>query len=312
MNKCLVTKLNGSSDNTNLLKIGEMRVLMKKVDSPDKNSRGIQLIVNKEANLGIIGDGYFTDETFTENKGRTFNVQPNTLTKVYVSNTDCELSIPDKYSLVTFIDQATSGNPLQKNKEISNIDIFKYSYNLTNLNIANSSISGDIKDLKSLSLLDTLVIPYTNVTGNINSLISCTKLRSVLLVNTKEPFVGDMGSFKNASNLKNISIKNAKLYGDLATLPASLRFASFDSDRGSSFTWSSRPSSANIIAIEGNANLTNIDKMLQDQAQCQVGFTSSDSVYYKTISVAGNRTSASDDAVATLQQKGYTISIAKA
>ena len=51
--------------------------------------------------------------------------------------------------------------------------------------------------------------------------------------------------------------------------------------------------------------------MLQDLAQCQIGFTSSDTPYYKIISIAGNRTSASDDAVATLQQKGYTVSIAK-
>ena len=49
--------------------------------------------------------------------------------------------------------------------------------------------------------------------------------------------------------------------------------------------------------------------MLQNQAQCQIGFTSSDTVYYKTISIVGTRTSASDDAVQALQNKGYTISI---
>ena len=107
-------------------------------------------------------------------------------------------------------------------------------------------------------------------------------------------------------------LQYSKLTGDLATIPSNCIFISFINDKGSVFTWSTRPSTAKIIAIEGSASLTNIDKMLQDQAQCQVGFSSSDQAWYKTISVAGNRTSASDDAVEALQQKGYTISIAKA
>ena len=109
-----------------------------------------------------------------------------------------------------------------------------------------------------------------------------------------------------------MSIKYSKLTGDLAILPVSCRFVSFQNDKGSVFTWSTRPSTAKIIAIEGNVSITNIDKMLQDQAQCQVGFSSNDSEWYKKISCVGTRTSASDAAVATLQSKGYTVSITPA
>ena len=49
----------------------------------------------------------------------------------------------------------------------------------------------------------------------------------------------------------------------------------------------------------------NIDKMLQDQAQCQADATSLN----KSIVAKGTRTSASDDAVQTLQSKGYTVTI---
>ena len=109
-----------------------------------------------------------------------------------------------------------------------------------------------------------------------------------------------------------MSFKYSKLTGNLAILPSVCRFVSFFRDKGSVFTWGTRSSSAKIIAIEGNATLNNIDKMLQEQAQCQVGFSSSDNVWYKTISVTGNRTSASDTAVQTLQSKGYTVSITPA
>ena len=40
MNKCLVTKLNGSCDNTDLLRIGEMRVHLAKSDSPTAYRQG--------------------------------------------------------------------------------------------------------------------------------------------------------------------------------------------------------------------------------------------------------------------------------
>ena len=48
--------------------------------------------------------------------------------------------------------------------------------------------------------------------------------------------------------------------------------------------------------------------MLINQAKCVVGFTSSDNSFKKAITARGTKTSASDAAVATLQQKGYGIS----
>ena len=152
----------------------------------------------------------------------------------------------------------------------------------------------------------------SQVSGDIDAFKNLTALTSLNIFNTNTPIIGSINSLSGLSKLLNAQIKYAQLSGDLAVLPTSFRFVSFLGDAGSTFTWGTRPSSAKIIAIEGKASLTNIDKMLQDQAQCQIGFTSSDGVVYKTISVAGNRTSVSDDAVATLQQKGYTISIAKA
>ena len=55
-----------------------------------------------------------------------------------------------------------------------------------------------------------------------------------------------------------------------------------------------------------------VDKMLVNQAKCQVGFNSNSPSWYKTIQIIGARTSASDAAVQTLQSKGYTVSITPA
>ena len=99
-------------------------------------------------------------------------------------------------------------------------------------------------------------------------------------------------------------------FGDIATLPASFVYLFIGSN--ASISWTSRPSTSKIIGIFGSPKLSNIDKMLQDQAQCVTGITNSTVEFMKSITATGTRTSASDAAVQTLQSKGYTVSITPA
>ena len=360
MNKCLVTKLNGSSNNPELLRLGEMRMKILKVSNPTEHTQGFGIGVNKTVTVEIVSDGYFTDKTLTENKGKNITINAGTSSVFVSGNNDVEIAILDKYSLTalfSFYPGEESNSVYRKNIELDISDL-KYSTALTSINLQNTQVSGDIVNLKNLTALisinlrntqvsgdivnlknltaltnldltytkvsgdivnlknltalTNLVLPYTHVSGDIVNLKNLTALTNLELYNEQVPLIGNINQLSNLSSCVNMTFKYSKLTGDLAILPSKLRFVSFANDKGSVFTWSTRQSTAKIIAIEGGASLTNIDKMLQDQAQCQVGFLSNDNIWYKTISVAGNRTSASDNAVATLQQKGYTISIAKA
>ena len=281
MGKCLVTKLNGSVENNELLRLGEMRMKIAKTAEYTSSTHGFALNVSKPVTLEIVGNGYFTDVNLSDNKGKSVTLDADNK-NFWVSNDGVEVAVRDKYSITKF--RSFYG----KNFYLD-IEAFKYSDAITYLYLAYTNISGDISALKNLTALTSL---------NLN--------------NIQIPLTGDIGTLSTLTKCEEIGLRYCTLTGDLATLPASCRFVSFTENKGSTFTWGTRTSSSKIVAIEGNATLTNIDKMLQDQAQCQIGFTSNDTVYYKTISVAGTRTSASDDAVATLQQKGYTISIAKA
>ena len=101
MNKCLVTKLKGSSNNTALLKIGEMRIKLAK--SPSTTSgKCFTLTFKEKVTINILGEGYFTDSSYSENKGNTLVCNKNTQVNVYVSNHDMEISIPNKYALISF------------------------------------------------------------------------------------------------------------------------------------------------------------------------------------------------------------------
>lgn len=285
MNRCLVTKLNGSVDNTSLLRISEMRIGISKIDSPNHWTQGFRITVNKLTVLEIIGDGYFTDVNLTANNGKKITLNPNVSEKVYVSNGNFEVAILDKYALVSLFDydEYSEGNSTysQKNKSISDIGAFKYSTAMTSLGINNANISGDIANLKNL-----------------------TALTNMQLSNTQIPLTGEISALSTLSKCKTISLQYCKLTGDLAILPDACCEAYLYYSKGSVFTWSTRPSSAYIISLGSASLYSNVDKMLQDQAQCQVGPTAN-----KTISATGTRTSASDNAVATLQQKGYTVII---
>ena len=331
MAKCLITKLNGSVDDNELLRMGEMRIKVESVGSATKDTQGLGVAFIEPTAVEIVGNGYFTDNTLTENKGKNMVVSGS---QGVIVNQATTIAIRNKYKLTGLNVFIPSGSPYGKNK-VLNIDDLKYSTSLNSLNLVsaqasgdiaslknltalatlslgNTQVVGDIANLKNLTSLKTLRLSLTKVNGDIANLKNLTALKSLSLSNAQVPLTGGIGQLSALSNCTDISLQYSKLTGDLATLPSVCRFASFSSDKGSVFTWSTRPSSAKVIAIEGTASLTNIDKMLQDQAQCQVGFSTGDGVWYKTISVAGNRTSASDSAVATLQRKGYTVSIAKA
>ena len=377
MNKCLITKLNGIADNNSLLRIGEMSIKISRVSSPNIKTQSFNFKFAKETKLEIIGDGYFTDSSLSQNKGKTLVIPAGSKTDVYVSNGDFELRILNKYNLRT-ISFVANGQLYQKD-DVANktMDIGSLAYStlineisLTNTNVygdiaalknlsevllvklsgtkvygdianikkckqiitlrfSNTQVSGDIQALQNLTELVIFTIANTQVSGNIAAMSGLTKLTSYDVTNTS--IWGDISSIQNlsklssvnfmytgvtgsVSSLKNLTLlKDCYLYagsfsGDLALLPASCSYISFRYDKGSNLTWSSRSSSSVILSIDGTAKLDNVDKMLQDQANCQVP----NSTVQKVISVVGTRTSASDAAVQTLQQKGYTVSIAPA
>ena len=378
MNKCFVTKLDGSCNNTNLLRIGEMRVHFAKVDSPTASTQGKAFCFDKDAELEIIGDAYFTDKNLSANLGKKITVPANSEAGFFVSNANCDVSILDKYSLTKVLEWATSVTAYSKNISFT-LDDLKYSTALSNismqdaittgdiaslknltslslLNLSGKQMSGDIDNLKNLTLLTyiklrkaqvrgdiaslknltsltTLDLTETSVTGDIASLKNLTSLKLLNLIKDSS-ITGDIASLKNLTSLTTLDLTETsvtgdiaqlescpnigylrvtkKVTGDLAKVPAKCYFLSLKGNSTTQYTWTSRPSTSNIFGVEGSVRVTNIDKMLQDLAQCQAAIPTTGESWFKTISLIGTRTSASDAAVQTLQTKGYTVIVTPA
>ena len=194
------------------------------------------------------------------------------------------------------------------------------------LNLLGTGVSGDLSALAGMTKVTVLNLLNTKARGDLSALAGMTKVTVLNLLNTKAR--GDLSALAGMGKLEDLSlsgvygnvenIKNAKMIyfngstvsGDISKLPKGTYYLAAVADSGSSFTWTSRPSSNNIIAINAtDVAIDNVDKMLQDQANCLKAYPSSGESWFKTISCKGTRTSASDSAVTELQSKGYTVSV---
>lgn len=293
MNNCFVTKLPVVSDNKDLLKLGECRVSMKCAnDKENLISLNNALYYCEQAHtlgdISVAANEQKTVETWKE----IYGVKAGIYTFHFL----------DKYSI--------HGLLLRKQHSSNGLSF------LTSCSqfMVNSTDGFSIETLKKFENLKLLWI-YGNVSGDIASLKGLTALTS-FTATYADKITFKAADFSEMPNLRSINVGTGGTpytgeFGDVATLSPELIYL-FLGGKYATIEWTARPSSSKIISIYGSPKLSNIDKMLQDQAQCVTGITSSTPEYMKSITATGTRTSASDAAVQTLQSKGYTVSITPA
>ena len=311
MGKCLVTRLNGIVANESLLHVGEMVV---EVESANANS----VLFN------VLGGSVSCDRSFMLGTETVNANEKRSLDNWYdiksINSGSYKFHFFDKYSIHGFIQKvltASSYNGLcfLKNANEININISNYfdlsnivsSAKLTILHLK-GKVAGDISCLHNLTALKLLTLGG-NIYGDISSIRSKSSLVELNIISPKITFNSD--KLKEFSALVSFIYegRTAVDFGDIATLGNDLSY--IDLDLNAKIKWTTRNSPAKIIGIGNSPVLDNIDKMLQDQARCEIDTTPSPS-WKKSITAKGTRTSASDAAVQTLQSKGYTVSITPA
>lgn len=298
MNKCLVTKLNGVVNDPSLLKLGEIK--FKTVETENfKNSNSINIAVSSDAKMRIIGNGYFTDVNYERNLGKEISLTPGRTNDIYFYNGNYDICISNKYA-ISFIQLNGSNNSF-------NIEGLNYTKDIKSISLSNCV--GDLSNFSGLSKVNKIFIgKKSKISGDIANLANNTELKNLSICDAD--VYGDLSSLRYLNKLETIEFESTKVEGDISLLAPSVKFAKLSSSYDQVYLWNNtRASNSKIIAIYGNPRIANVDSMLNNQAQCQVGFTSSDIPAYKYIQVVGKRTSASDTAVSRLQELGYTVSV---
>lgn len=313
--KCLVTRLNGVVANNSIPRLGFIKVKVEAVASPTKVTQGFLFNPTKNTVITIDGDGYFTDESLSQNLGKTKSVNSGTFSPVYVSNGNFYVNIPKK--VTTFIpkNNSSQNGTAEANNKSFDIEQLKFSTNIGFMEISNTGAYGDIASFANMASLNDLYVSNAkDLYGNIASLNKCP-ITTFYAENTN--LGGDIANLRNCSicilqgstgfhgNIENMPnvvhgyFQGNAIYGDVSKLnKASLL-------TGATCNWSwknERSSDKTIIAFTDGNFGSDLDAMLINQAKCAAGSI-------KTIKVQGTRTNASDAAIAALQGKGYTVSI---
>lgn len=313
MGKCLITKFNGSSGNTNLPVLGKIRVMFTGTDNkngasitghltlkgstatwkgdgtcnigtpigdlsynvdPDKNAKGILLIDSKK-DISYISSTYCygTNVYFAD-----INKYCAGLTKLFLSNTEQEGDLSEIADL-----SSLNNLDLASSKVTGSFANAAYLQNLKTLKIRkNNKIVCSLSDLSSCYALINLDIEYSSVTGNLSALSLC-------------------------ANLKSLSTEGSGITGSISSL-ANIKSFMYYSSYSKPNTWSSsslRPSS--YPKIMGNikfASASDTDNFIINMASCTDEGITNKTWFFQN----SHRTSASDAAVSTLQNAGYTLS----
>ena len=217
MNKCFITKLPSSVDNDNLPVLGQLRInWLKQNDLTNNGERAIVLKTNDNITVKVSG-AHFTDSTLTSNLGNAKTITAtNGDVLLYISNdADAVLTIDNKYSLTRF-DVAYLLNSTNTRPIYLDINDLSYCTHLTNLSLAYTQASGDIRALSKLTKLEVLNLEVSQINGDISALSNMTNMNYLILGNTR--ITGDISALSNMSVIHQIKLLNSQVSGDISAL----------------------------------------------------------------------------------------------
>lgn len=282
MGNCIISKLGGSVDNDNLLQLGDVRLVVKAMSEtyasqPNAHKFTLRFFsLEGEPSMEIVGDGYFTDSTMTQNLGKNIVIEDGSGTALpyYVSDGNYEIIIHTRYCMLSFENSAYSNSQSAisldcdtirckiggtgNNRRIS-------SYGIDNLvgnvkNIFDNPIAGftqyrdethtfELAWLESSQCKDTFreintsgvkVIGSLTDINNLPSLVSCMIISLKTYTNPNENTItGDLADINpyNINNFVTLHLRACVLVtGDISSIAKLYKLTSLNLERSSQLT----------------------------------------------------------------------------
>lgn len=293
MNKAFITKLPITIENSNIPYFGECVIHAK--------AKSTHFYMNTEKDVKVWFDkstNYRIAST-TETTGTSCIVPAGKKLTVTIPTDGLDIHVAKKYDITGLSIDGTFS------VKADDVKYMKDLRQLGQLTTGNVELIGDLSALSGLTQITALVIRNDNtLTGDLSALSGLTKLTNIYIRNDSNSIKGDLSAFTDLNNLQECRLYSSPIIGDLATISKSCYF--FDTN-ASSLSWTKGKRVNTTLLSNSGTNAWNlgdyVDNMLIDQASNTVRGSNN------TIKVKGNRTSASDSALAALQKKGVTVTI---
>lgn len=277
MNNCLTKELKGTFDNSDLLKVGEIRfkalidnasVQFSFSDREQQTATAISGTITQTWENKILTVTGVTAGTVFSLPDKYKIAQLNTSSFSIVGN---DIEILDYSPIVVCILDNIYGNYNDDNKVTGDItSLFENATTIEFVTLRGQNIHGNLSPLQSnntmkvmylagqdiegnLSDINSSIIRIidftgTKITGNLSDIATKTALQEIQLPD------GVNGDVANLQNLSALTFFNCygEYYGDLSQVGAALKF--FVSGKGGSFSWTTRPTTSTIFSIGTNTN----------------------------------------------------------
>lgn len=307
MGKCLITKMKGSVSGADLPVLGKIRIkLLDKTNDYHSNNQGYIQVKNSniewagDENVVELGNGVRTIYFKQPKSGIVYCSDKNNVSEI---NTTWMYAADVKFEDLNKCCRNLTSLSLSNSEQTGDLSEIA-DLRLTGLSLSHSKVTGDITSLPNRYLLTTLNISNNKtISVNTQDFSICTGLTNLNLIDSMA--TGDIANLSVLTNLELLEVKSTSVSGNLSSL-AGLSKLYYFTNWNLQNTWSSqdlRPSSSKIISGEFRfATATDTDNFLINMAKCQA--SDRKQIYFQQ----SHRTSASDAAVSTLQEKGYTLS----
>ena len=215
----LMFKLPDSVTDDALLRLGEIKFHVTCTDSSVAEINMMRNAITSSGGARIIGDGYFTNESGTENLGKTIAYGDGSLSlDFYLKGTEFDLYISDKYTmyLLATVVPATStawdfivvDGSFDSMTKLQQINLYRV-----------GGLSIDLKELAESPLTRiTGGISKLAFKGNVENLAKETINQIEIYGGGSDVLTGDIESFSVSTGLAYIRINYANLSGNIETL----------------------------------------------------------------------------------------------
>lgn len=245
MKNCLLTQLKGVVNNDSLVKLDEMKIFVD-ANSGVTDSRKITVNNVNNVTFRIVGDGYFTDSTFTQNNGKTKTIASGDST-FYVSDFAGKI--------ITNLKKTSYQGLILGDDLYIDINLISQNQNTNGIIFESKSEKkwGNIKSLNGMFSNRTanngsiILISGKKLVGNIEE-IDFTHIRHYNIIRCLN-VSGSVANIHNAKNLVSLQIYGTAISGEIKTFLTNM-LTDGDTPRGNT---SISIYCNNIVTFNGNA-----------------------------------------------------------
>jgi len=229
----LITKLESSVSDSSLLPIGALVLQSKQVDSVTSAKRFFGIV--GPVKMTIVGNGYFTDSSLSQNLGKEVSYTGASEHGVYTSNGNYKIICTSKYDFTRlnlngegvyinidenkFVNNCTIIQAYSSLTEgdISNLEKWERLEEIARNNVSTNGLTGDISVFGKINI-QKVRLQLTGVYGDIKNLSSNTRI-SVLNFTDSKGIYGNVSDISNLVNLTSVLFTGCdKIVGNVSSL----------------------------------------------------------------------------------------------